>query len=91
MSRADDDFVAKERVDDERVQQLKMKAMFTAMSSGFVVTFVAHHYLYVFMRGTLNSLPPTMTAWEFLACILLIALGLFHDWRWQDGKGNPAT
>jgi hypothetical protein len=84
-------FFAKERVDDERVQQLKLKAMFTAMSSGIVVTLVSHHYLHVFIEGDLTVMPPVMTAWEFLAGILLIALGLFHYWRWQDGKGTPAT
>ena len=83
-------FFAKERIDDERVQQLKMKAMFTAMSTGIAVTLVAQHYLFVILRGTVDSMPPTMSAWEFLAGILLIALGLFHYWRWQDGKGSMA-
>lgn len=84
-------FFAKERIDDERVQQLKLKAMFTAMCSGFVVALVAHHYIHVFIQGDLTVMPPVMTAWEFLAGILLIALGLFHYWRWQDGKGNTAV
>lgn len=82
-------FFAKERIEDERVQQLKMKAMFTAMGSGIVVTLVAHHYLHVFVRGDLGSMPPAMTAWEFLAGVLLIALGLFHFWRWQDVRPSP--
>jgi hypothetical protein len=82
-------FFAKERIDDERVQQLKLRAMFTAMSSGFVVALAAHHYLHVFIQGDLTAMPPVMTAWGFLAGILLIALGLFHYWRWQDVRHSP--
>lgn len=84
-------FFAKERIDDERVQQLKMKAMFTAMSSGIMFTFLAHHYVSRVLggwRGDENASIPTMSAWEFLAGILLIALGLFHYWRWQDGRAD---
>ncbi len=51
-------FFAPERIDDERVQQLKMKAMFIAMSTGIAVTLVAQHYLFVILRGTVNSMPP---------------------------------
>lgn len=79
-------FFGKERIDDERVQQLKMKALFTAMSSGLVITLLGHHYWHALQRGTLDSMPPPMTVWEFLAGILGIALILFHYWRWQDGR-----
>lgn len=79
-------FFAKERVNDERVQQLKMKAMFLAMSVGMAVMLVANHYLFVVLRRTLDSMPPRISAWEAIAGIMLIALGLYHYWRWQDGQ-----
>jgi hypothetical protein len=79
-------FFAKERLNDERVQQLKMKAMFTAMGSGLAVTLPVQHYAFVLLRGTLDAVPPTLSAWEFLAGVLLIALGLYHYWHWQDGR-----
>jgi hypothetical protein len=31
------------------------------------------------------SLQRPLSAFEVLILILLIALGLFHYWRWQDG------
>lgn len=79
-------FFAKERVNDERVQQLKMKAMFLAMSVGMAVMLVANHYVFVILRRTLDSIPPEISAWEAIAGIMLIALGLFHYWRWQDAQ-----
>jgi hypothetical protein len=79
-------FFSRERIDDERVQQLKMKAMFTAMSVGIAVGSVGKHYLFVIGRGTLNSMAPELTAWEFLSSTLLVALALFHYWRWQDAR-----
>jgi FtsH-binding integral membrane protein len=79
-------FFAKERVNDERVQQLKMKAMFLAMSVGMAVMLVANHYFFVILRRTLDSMPPRISAWEAIAGIMLIALGLYHYWRWQDGR-----
>lgn len=84
-------FFAKERVEDERVQLLKMKAMFTAMSTGIGFTFMAHNWIQRVKsgwRGDAYAPIPEMSAWEFLAGILLIALALFHFWRWQDGRST---
>ncbi len=81
-------FFAKEHLNDERVQQLKQRAMFAAMSSGLAVTLLVQHYAFVLLRGTLDSVPPTLSAWEFLAGVLLIALGLYHYWHWRDGRAD---
>jgi len=78
-------FFAKERIEDERVQQLKMKAMFSAMSSGIGVTFIAYKTAFMVLRGPSVG-RPEMSAYEFLAGVLVIALALFHYWRWQDGR-----
>jgi len=78
-------FFAPERINDERVQQLKMKAMFAAMSSGIGLTLIAFNTAFMVLRGLYAS-RPDMSAFEFLAGVLLIALALFHFWRWQDGR-----
>ena len=79
-------FFSRERIDDERVQQLKMKALFASMSVGIAVGMMGKHYLNVIRRGTLNTMAPELTAWEFLSGTLLVALALFHYWRWQDAR-----
>ena len=81
-------FFAKERINDERVQQLKMKAMFIAMSSGIGLTLITYNTALMVIRGASAS-RPEMSAFEFLAGVLLIALTLFHYWRWQDGREKP--
>jgi hypothetical protein len=79
-------FFSRERIDDERVQQLKMKALFPAMIAGMGVGMMSKHYFNVIRQGTLNTMAPELTAWEFLSGTLLIALALFHYWRWRDGR-----
>ncbi len=83
-------FFAKEPVNDERVDQLKMKALFWAMSVGVGGTAVARYYLH-WMLSAVSSIPRSrpyqeLTAYEFISSVFLIALGLFHYWRWQDAR-----
>jgi hypothetical protein len=82
-------FFAKERINDERVQQLKMKAMFTAMSMAFGAILVTHaDYLDFLLLANSGRRPSVMSAPEFLAGMLLVASGLYYYWRWQDGRGD---
>lgn len=88
-------FFAKERINDERVDQLKMKALFLAMSVGIAAPVIAGYYLRL-AWSALFSVPlrepyQNLTAYEFISAVFLIALGLYHYWRWQDGKTNPAA
>ena len=82
-------FFAKERVNDERVEQLKMKALFWAMSVGYGFGMIATYYLHRIFPG-LRMQPEipyqALSVYEFLSGVFLLALGLFHYWRWQDGK-----
>jgi hypothetical protein len=81
-------FFGKERIDDERVQQLKMKALYTAMSMGLALTLLA----YVLVRSYYQKLIPArslhnvISAWDFLAGVLALSLGLFYFYRWQDAR-----
>jgi hypothetical protein len=87
-------FFAKERINDERVEQLKMKALFWAMSSGLGFGIIVQYYLYlIFPALRLNPGNPyqPLSVYEFLSVVFLIALGLFHYWRWQDGRVSPAA
>lgn len=81
-------FFGAERINDERVQQLKMKALYLATSAGLGLSLLGH--------GVLNHLAPQwgipardLSAYEFLAGILLISLGVFHFLRWQDARPGP--
>lgn len=82
-------FFSPERINDERVQLLKMKAIYTAMSAGLGLTFIVYSILFSAfpdLRTQPLALHNTISAYEFLAGILLLSLGLFHYWRWQDGS-----
>jgi len=82
-------FFSKERVDDERVQHLKMKALYTTIGAAFGLTFAA----YALVATLLNESAPKpgelhhiITAWDFLAGVLAVSLCLFHVFRWKDGR-----
>lgn len=82
-------FFARERVNDERVEQLKMKALFLAISVGFGFGMVAQYYLHLVFPG-LRMDPENpyqaLSVYEFLSLVFLLSSGLFHYWRWQDGQ-----
>lgn len=86
-------FFSKERINDERVEQLKMKALFLTMSVGLGATAVGSYYLYLIfpmLRSDPDSAYQAMSVYEFLSAVFLIALGCFHYWRWQDGRAANA-
>lgn len=82
-------FFGPERINDERVQQLKMRALFTAMSLGLGLTFFASVLWSAFSRGpepAPNRLHDAISAWDFLAGVLVVSLAVFHFQRWKDGR-----
>ncbi len=84
-------FFAKERINDERIEQLKMKALFVTMSVGLGFSMIAQYYLYLIfpaLRLDPEKAYQPLSVYEFLAIVFLIALGLFHYWRWQDGRAS---
>jgi hypothetical protein len=82
-------FFSKERIEDERVQMLKLRALCVAFFNAWAITGIVRFGVYLQDR----SVPPqTMSAYDVLFVTLIIALGLFHYWRWQDGRaGNAAS
>lgn len=76
-------FMKKEREDDERVRELKLKALFVGFSAGWAITGALRFGSYLRDR----SVPPsTLSAYDALFIILLIAHALFYFWRFQDGR-----
>ncbi|HEX2861693.1 MAG TPA: hypothetical protein VHN79_08635 [Lacunisphaera sp.] len=81
-------FFSKEGIEDERVQILKLKAIGLAFFNGWAVTGIVRFVVYLQDR----SVPPrTMSAYDVMFVTLLIALALFHWWRWQDGRADDVN
>ncbi len=81
-------FFSKEQTEDERVQLLKLKAICVAFFNGWAVTGIVRFIVYLQDR----SVPPrTMSAYDAMFVTLVIALGLFHYWRWQDGREDKGA
>lgn len=78
-------FFSKEKIEDERVQLLKLKAICIAFFNGWAVTGAVRFVVYLQDRST----PPrTMSAYDVMFVTLIIALACFHFWRWQDGRAE---
>jgi hypothetical protein len=74
---------SRERVHDERVEHLKLKAI----SYGLAASLLTASLLNTGSKMLKMSSPRlTLSAIEGLILILVIALSLFHYWRWQDGR-----
>jgi hypothetical protein len=89
-------FFAREAIDDERVRDLKLKAINTAFSVSFSLTLIVNWFLnrdfdarrdFDGATGTLRSI----SAFDLIALTMLVALALFHYWRLQDGAAERAS
>jgi hypothetical protein len=74
---------APQRIDDERVRQLKLRAIMWGY--GAAVMLVSLHD---FLGNTPLSLLPqaTFTAFDGFILANAISLALFHYWHWRDGR-----
>jgi hypothetical protein len=86
-------FFSKERIHDERVQDLKLKALSAAFSVSFALTLIVNWFLnrdvdprrdFDGTTGVLRSI----SAFELIALTMVVALGLFHYWRFQDATAS---
>jgi putative transcriptional regulator len=83
-------FFPREDVHDERVQELKLRAVSTAFSVSFTLTLVINWFLNRDFDVTRDFAGPTMTlrsisAFDLIIVTMATALALFNYWRWQDG------
>ena len=82
-------FFSRERIHDERVQDLKLKALNGAFSVSFTLTLIVNWFLnrdfdprrdFDGATGVLRSI----TAFDLIVLTMVVALALFHYWRFQD-------
>ena len=71
-------FFIRERIDDERVHSLKLKALSIGFGSGLAFT--------LWWDWKNNGLIRPITAYDFICITVVTALVLFHFWRWRDGN-----
>lgn len=76
-------FFSRETIDDERVRELKLKSLWIAFYVGWAVTGVVRFSVYLQDRFTI---PRTMSAYDVLFVMLLLAHASFHILRHRDGR-----
>jgi hypothetical protein len=78
---------SRERIQDERVEQLKLKAISYGLFSGLFVAAFLHTGQRVMKRSTV---PLPLSVFDTVIIMLVVALALFHFWRWRDGRAAQA-
>ncbi|MBW7894721.1 MAG: hypothetical protein H3C27_06365 [Opitutaceae bacterium] len=73
-------FCARETINDERVEQLKLKACKIGLFSGALIAMLAN------FLSTMSGASMPFSAFDVLIVIMLISLGCFYFWRWQDSR-----
>jgi hypothetical protein len=81
-------FVLKEEIDDERVKDLKLKALQVGFAIGWCMTFVSK--LALRFVGRVEQ-PRAISAYDFMFVTLLSAFAMFQYWRWRDGRMEDAN
>jgi hypothetical protein len=76
-------FFAPERIDDERVQTLKLRALTVAFAFGWAVAGALRFASYLQDR---SAVPRTMSAYDVMFVMLAAASALFQFWRFRDGR-----
>lgn len=72
-----------ERVEDERVKQLKLKAITWGYVGGLLLVVGWENIVRTILRW--DGIPG-FSAFDVLIILTALALGLFRYWRWQDGR-----
>lgn len=80
-------FFTRERIEDERVRALKLKALTVAFVAGWAVVGTIRFAIYLDDRAVI---PPSPSAYDAMFLMLVIAHALFHWWRFQDGRDRRA-
>jgi uncharacterized membrane protein len=88
-------FFSRERIHDERVQDLKFKALNAAFSVSFALTLIVNWFLnrdfdptrdFAGATGVLRSI----SAFDLIVLTMVVALALFHYWGYQDAAASSA-
>jgi hypothetical protein len=78
-------FFTGESIDDERIQSLKLKAIYVGFFSGWAVVGAIRFVTYL---NTDAGSPRSPSAYDALFIILTISFASFHYWRLRDGRGG---
>jgi uncharacterized membrane protein len=89
-------FFSREPIDDERVRDLKLKAVHAAFSVSFTLTLVVNWFLNRDFDITRDFDSATNTwrsisGFDLIILTMTVALALFHYWRFQDNRATPAS
>lgn len=91
-------FCAREKVNDERVEHLKLKAAKVGLLVGTLLVMLTQLGATMAKWGPAQpsgpGLPPMrmpLSAFDALSLVMLITLGCYYYWRWQDGRAEPAS
>ena len=88
-------FFSRERIHGERVQDLKLKALSAAFSVSFTLTLIVNWFLnrdfhpgrdFDGATGAWRSI----SAFDLIVLTMVVALALFHYWRFQDAAASSA-
>jgi hypothetical protein len=87
-------FFSKEPINDERVQDLKLKAVNAAFSVSFTLTLILNWLLNREFDITRDFNGATgvwrsISAFDLIIMTMAIALAVFHYWRAQDSDSAP--
>lgn len=88
-------FFSKESIDDERVRDLKLRAVHAAFSVSFTLTLIVNWFMNRDFDVT-RDFDGTTGAWrsisgfDLIILTMSVALGLFHYWRFQDSADLPS-
>ncbi len=74
-------FFSREKIDDERIHQVKFQALAWALPVGLFITHLINYFFLSQQAFNSGDLTQSIPAYQSLALILLLALGLFHYFK----------
>ena len=77
-------FFSKEKIDDERIHQVKFQALTWAVPVGLFITHLINYFLLSKSEPDSGKLYESIPAYHSLAIILLLALGSFHYLKYKN-------
>lgn len=88
-------FFSQESINDERVQDLKLKAVNAAFSVSFTLTLILNWFLnrdFDAARDVSDTLGGyrSISAFDLIILTMIVALALFHYWRLRDSDPQHA-
>jgi len=89
-------FCAREKVNDERIEHLKLKAAKSGLLWGTLVVMLVRVVAMAINGGRRGSgeIPLAempLSAFDALGLVMAITLGCYYYWRWQDGRAERAS